>query len=491
MDANTFIPPAFIDDVKRYLPAHLSLDDFLAACRSPLKRAVRVNTLKISLDDFKQYCAQKNWQLTPIAWCETGFWLQRPSEEERTLPIGNTDLHLSGCMYVQEASSMLPPAALFSTLEKPAAVLDMAAAPGSKTTQIAALMAGDGLLIANEYSSSRLKMLAANLKRMGVYNGALSHFDGTIFGDYMSECFDAILLDAPCSGEGTVRKDPNALKNWSLASNISISDTQKQLIKSAFYALKTGGSLVYSTCTLTPVENQAVCDFLLQEFAGMVEIEPLDSLFTGAEKAATREGYLHVWPQIFDSEGFFIAKFKKTASAVSPTPQKKKGAFPFTAFAAKAEQHFLAYLAKQFGLPTLTGQLMQRDNELWLFPDCDPALFSAIKYSRIGVQVGVIHKNGVRLSHELAVCFGKLATKNTYALSATQAADFFKGQDIRLDDRTIQNAQVQQKQAQKGEVILLLNHAPVGLGKWQGNKIKNNLPRELIQNGQLITHSAG
>ncbi|AXV65429.1 16S rRNA (cytosine(1407)-C(5))-methyltransferase RsmF [Pseudoalteromonas lipolytica] len=477
MDANTFIPDSFIDDVKSYLPAHLSLDDFIAACRRPLRRSVRVNTLKMSVEEFQRQCARKGWELTAIPWCEEGFWLTRPSEEESALAIGNTDLHLSGAMYVQEASSMLPPVALRTEVQHSDAVLDMASAPGSKTSQIAAMMNNQGVLVANELSSSRLKVLAATLKRMGVGNCALSHFDGVIFGDYMYECFDSILLDAPCSGEGTVRKDADALKNWSIESNIDIAAVQKALIKSAFYALKPGGTLVYSTCTLTPLENQHVCEYLLDTFPNCVEVQPLDCLFEGANKATTPEGYLHVWPQTYDSEGFFIAKFKKVASVDNPNQRVKKGAFPFTAFDKKQSQAFMQTIKKQFGLKSLPGSLMQRDKELWLFPESFNALQDKIKYSRLGIQIGVIHKGGVRLTHEFATVFGQDCDKNTYEMTASQANDYFNGKDIRLEKPVQDN----------GEVVLLLCGCPVGLGKWQKNKIKNSLPRDLVQNTQLIT----
>jgi len=132
VDANTYIPEQFIDDVKTYLPDHLTLDDFLNACRRPLRKSVRVNTLKMSVEEFKRYAAQKNWQLTAIPWCDEGFWLERPNDEEQNLTLGNTDLHLSGAMYVQEASSMLPPIALKQSLQTSQTVLDMASAPGSK-----------------------------------------------------------------------------------------------------------------------------------------------------------------------------------------------------------------------------------------------------------------------------------------------------------------------------------------------------------------------
>ncbi len=476
LDANTYIPQPFIDDVNTYLPAHLTLDDFLSACRRPLRKSVRVNTLKMSVEDFKLAAKEKGWQLTAIPWCSEGFWLVRPEKEEQALALGNTDLHLSGAMYVQEASSMLPPMALKESLIDATHVLDMASAPGSKTSQLAALMNNQGVLVANELSSSRLKVLSATLKRMGVGNCALSHFDGAIFGDYMYECFDSILLDAPCSGEGTVRKDADALKNWSIESNIDIAKVQKNLIKSAFYALKPGGTLVYSTCTLTPLENQQVCDYLLSEFPELLEVHPLDDLFTGAELATTSEGYLHVWPQTFDSEGFFIAKFKKLGSCDNPNQKVKKGAFPFQPYDKKAALAFNSELKKQFAVQPLSGSLMQRDKELWLFPEEFDAIENKIKYARLGIHLGMIHKNGVRLNHEFATVFGGQCSKNVYALTNEQANDYFQGKDIRLTEPT----------STLGEVILTLCGCPIGLGKWQKNKIKNSLPRDLVQNTQLI-----
>lgn len=116
--------------------------------------------------------------------------------------------------------------------------MDVAAAPGSKTTQIAARMNNEGAILANEFSASRVKVLHANISRCGISNVALTHFDGRVFGVAVPEMFDAILLDAPCSGEGVVRKDPDALKNWSPESNQEIAATQRELIDSAFHALR-------------------------------------------------------------------------------------------------------------------------------------------------------------------------------------------------------------------------------------------------------------
>ena len=141
------------------------------------------------------------------------------------IPLGNSAEHLAGLFYIQEASSMMPVSALLHHFQdtENATLLDAAAAPGSKTTQLAAAINNQGLIIANEYSSSRIKMLHSNIQRCGIKNVALTHFDAAVFGQWLPNTFDAILLDAPCSGEGTVRKDKQAMKNWDQTAIESIS----------------------------------------------------------------------------------------------------------------------------------------------------------------------------------------------------------------------------------------------------------------------------
>ena len=178
--------------MREALPAHLSFDDFVAACQRPLRRSIRVNTLKISVGAFLDLVSPYGWQLTPVPWCEEGFWIERDDEE--SLPLGSTAEHLSGLFYIQEASSMLPVAALFADGNQPERVMDVAAAPGSKTTQIAARMNNRGAILANEFSASRVKVLHANISRCGIHNVALTHFDGRVFGAALPEAFDAILL---------------------------------------------------------------------------------------------------------------------------------------------------------------------------------------------------------------------------------------------------------------------------------------------------------
>jgi 16S rRNA (cytosine1407-C5)-methyltransferase len=172
-----------------------------------------------------------------------------------------------------------------------------------------------------------------------------------------------------------------------------------------------------------------------------------------------------------------LPRFKKLAHQTPPEIKVKKGAFPFFDFDNKSQQSFMTILKRQFSIDSLPGKLMQRDKELWLFPESFSEISNKIKYSRIGINIGTIHKNGVRLSHEFATCFGDLATKNRFELSNSQANDYFGGKDIKLE----------QLSNDKGELILTLCGTSIGLGKWMKNKIKNSLPRDLVRDNQLIT----
>ncbi|HGW3768438.1 TPA: 16S rRNA (cytosine(1407)-C(5))-methyltransferase RsmF [Enterobacter cloacae] len=470
---SVYLPEQFLAQMREALPSHLSLDDFIAACQRPLRRSIRVNTLKISVADFLALVSPYNWQLTPVPWCEEGFWIER--EDEASLPLGSTAEHLSGLFYIQEASSMLPVAALFADSNAPERVMDVAAAPGSKTTQIAARMANRGAILANEFSASRVKVLHANISRCGIQNVALTHFDGRVFGAALPEAFDAILLDAPCSGEGVVRKDPDALKNWSVESNLDIASTQRELIDSAFHALRPGGTLVYSTCTLNRDENEDVCLWLKAQYPDAVEFLPLNDLFASAEDAITPEGFLHVFPQIYDCEGFFVARLRKTAAiAPLPAPTFKVGNFPFTPLKSReAEQVTTA--ARKAGLNWNDDlHLWQRDKEIWLFPANIEPLIGKVRFSRIGIRLAEVHNKGYRWQHEAVIALA--GTANTFALTHQEAEEWCRGRDVYPETAPSQD-----------DVVVTYQGYPLGLAKKVGSRLKNSYPRELVRDGRLFT----
>jgi len=471
--------------------------DFLASCSRPLRKSIRVNTLKISVSDFKVMANNRGWDLSPIPWCSEGFWIMENNAEE-SQQLGNSIEHLMGLFYIQEASSMLPASALLkdSTAER---VLDMAAAPGSKTTQLAALLNNNGLILANELSSSRLKVLQANLQRCGAINTSLSHFDGMHLSNYLSEYFDAILLDAPCSGEGTLRKDSRALDNWSLESINNISSVQKQLLISAWKMLKPGGRLVYSTCTLSRAENHEVVNWLQSEVGSELTVLKLDNLFPDAPKALTPEGYLHIWPELFDCEGFFLACIEKaslnpdqnlvTATArhqSAPSKALTKSASGFNTLSNKLLGLVQEYYTKHFGfdLSSLLKDLMirtsKREQQIWYFPEQSNELAESLKLQRRGLRMcDVIESRKgdiIKTNHQFVSCFGGSFTTGTIELNAKQVSDCFQGKNIVLESVN---------DLVKGEILMRHQGVPLGLGKIisQGStlQIKNNLPRSELR----------
>ena len=459
--------------MREALPSHLSLDDFIAACQRPLRRSIRVNTLKISVEDFLALVAPYGWQVTPVPWCADGFWIER--DDEDAVPLGSTAEHLSGLFYIQEASSMLPVAALFADGNSPERVMDVAAAPGSKTTQIAARMGNRGAILANEFSASRVKVLHANISRCGIHNVALTHFDGRVFGAALPEAFDAILLDAPCSGEGVVRKDPDALKNWSVESNLEIAATQRELIESAFHALRPGGTLVYSTCTLNRDENEDVCLWLKAQYPDAVEFLPLNDLFASAQEAITPEGFLHVFPQIYDCEGFFVARLRKTqAVAPLPAPKFKVGNFPFVPLKGRDAAQLVAAAEKVGLIWDESLHLWIRDKEVWLFPAEIEPLIGKVRFSRIGIRLAEVHNKGYRWQHEAVIALA--GHENAFALTHQEAEEWYRGRDVYPDSTPSGD-----------EVIVTYQGYPLGLAKKVGSRLKNSYPRELVRDGRLFT----
>ncbi len=299
----------FIDRYSRIT----DFEKFKEYSTSFLRRSIRVNTLKISVEELKKRI-EKDWKLEQVPWCSEGFWIEHRTEDRRD--IGNLIEHCLGYFYVQEAASMIPPVVLGP---KPGeAVLDMCASPGSKASQIAQYMQNKGVIVANDYKGIRLAPLGINMQRMGVSNCVLSLMHGQWFARAGIE-FDRILLDAPCSGTGTIRKSIKTLRIWNPGMVRKISFEQKRLLESAFAVLKKGGTLVYSTCSLEPEEDEGVISWLLNSHAD-AKIEDITLEINRGKPVMEFDGEkynpgvgkcLRIWPQDNDTEGFFVAKITK------------------------------------------------------------------------------------------------------------------------------------------------------------------------------------
>ena len=316
IETKHFPNAAEVEFKPKFIERYSSLTDwneFKTCSLSFLKRSIRVNTLKMPVEELKKRLEDK-WKLEQIPWCEEGFWIEHHKKERRD--IGNLPEHSLGYFYIQEAASMIPPLVLDPKPND--VVLDIAASPGSKTTQIAQYMQNKGILIANDYTIDRMKPLSINLQRCGDTNAIITLMEGQWFKK-SGILFDKILVDAPCSGTGTIRKSFKTINIWNPDMVKRLSITQRQLIETGFNLLKEGGTLVYSTCSLEPEEDEGVVDYLINKYENAKVEEIKLNLkrsapvleFDGKKYNEKVKNCLRIWPQDNDTEGFFVAKISK------------------------------------------------------------------------------------------------------------------------------------------------------------------------------------
>jgi NOL1/NOP2/sun family putative RNA methylase len=311
--------PLFIERMKKILTNEKDFKDYLEILKKPILRSIRCNTLKISSEELKKRLEKKGWKIR-LPWKD---YPEVMIVESELMPgeLGNSLEHLLGYYYIQEIASLLP---IIALAPKPNELfLDLCASPGSKTTQAASFMENKGTIIANEVNMHREKILSSNLERCGVTNTIILKRDGEALCKKLKQAeiiFDKILVDAPCSGEGTLRSTPKTYLMWNIKTIDNLPRIQTKLCESAFEILKKGGEMVYSTCTHAPEENEGVVDFMLEKFKGRIEIEevslpikPRKGIPKWNEKEYNKEIIKcnRIYPQDNDTEGFFLAKFKK------------------------------------------------------------------------------------------------------------------------------------------------------------------------------------
>jgi NOL1/NOP2/sun family putative RNA methylase len=324
------IKPLFEETYKHLLGPQY--DEFMKYSFMYLRKCLRVNTLKISVPELVKRLEDQGWVLQSVPWCKEGFYVQGHKTQHR-FDIGNLIEHAMGYFYVQEAASMLPPVALFTnpdgSVQEPEddlKVLDLCAAPGSKTTQLAQYMRNKGLLIANDVAVNRLRPLTLNLQRMGVTNALVtmnafqqSKKSTRPRNPWGEPYFDKILVDAPCSGTGTIRRSFKVMQMYSAGLIRRLVQTQRGILEHSWSMLKPGGELVYSTCTQEPAENEVmVSEFLEKHPEAELLSLPLDmqrsDAITSWEGKTLHEDIskcIRIYPQDNDSEGFFVAKLRK------------------------------------------------------------------------------------------------------------------------------------------------------------------------------------
>ncbi len=301
-----------IEDIAgRYQSIIPDYDEFLQALSRPLRTTFRLSPLKSARAKILDLLC--NLPISPLPFCTDGYVLN-----DDRLPLGNHLAHFLGHIYIQEAASMLPP--LLLAPQPGDEVLDLCAAPGSKTTQLAQVMENSGLIVANDVRPDRIKALAFNLDRMGVLNTVITNFNGNRFGHLLPDYFDRVLIDAPCSAEATINKSRAVLYHWGEKNIERMATIQIGLLLAGFRALKPGGTLVYSTCTYAPEENEIVVNYLLRRHpqaevmpvqVNGLKIRPGVTEWKGhrLDERVTQCG--RVLPQDNQTSGFFLGYIAK------------------------------------------------------------------------------------------------------------------------------------------------------------------------------------
>lgn len=441
-------------------------DAFLQSYENTNYQALRVNRLKGTVDDFFSACDFSD-NLSPVTWTCDGFYYPE------TLRPGKHPYHEAGVYYIQEPSAMMPAALLDA--QPGERVLDLCAAPGGKSTQIASAMQQQGILVSNEIHPARAKILSENMERMGVRNAIVTNESPQTLSPRFPSYFDRIMVDAPCSGEGMFRKNDEAVTQWSLENVQLCADRQDEILDCADQMLRPGGTLVYSTCTFATAEN-----------------EDSISRFLTRHPAYELIRQKRLWPHQVKGEGHFVAVLKKKnlsgsdvhanavstgkrnillrdnrLEVVSSSPKKKDKKRNSADADLTPLQEFLE---TALTLP-LSGRIETFGEQIYLLPEDAPSL-AGLRVLRAGLHLGTILKNRFEPSHALAlslrpedaVCGVMLTSANSEEFRI--ASDFFSGQTFPWN-------------GPKGWYLICLNGYSLGWGKLAGGIMKNHYPKGL------------
>lgn len=442
------LPPAFRQQMQTQLGTDYAA--FEAALTQPTPVSIRVNPRKNAFDTSF---------MERVPWCAEGFYL--PERPSFTLD----PMFQAGAYYVQEASSMLLAEVLRQTvnLARPLRVLDLCAAPGGKSTLLASALHPDSLLICNEVIRSRVSVLRENIDKWGYPNIVVSNHDPEELGS-LAGFFDVVVVDAPCSGEGLFRKDPNAMNEWSADSVQMCSARQKRILSAAAPLLDTGGMLIYSTCTYNDDENGENVRYLIENgFRNYpLALPPEWNIVT--KDIGGAEGY-QCYPHQVRGEGFFISVFKKTAF----TSTQKADARTFRSIRALRTRE-TASAAKWLQNPADFSLWEKPNGAVMALPKALEKQFLgldvALKNKGFGLEIGQFKGTDFIPSHALALSTAINQSLPAVALSKENALRYFKKENLVLDEPV------------NGWLLAQYNGLNIGWMKGVGNRVNNYLPKD-------------
>lgn len=467
------LPEKFIERMKSMLsPEEFKL--FIASYSDDKSYGLRINPLKIKSQDTLPFF------LAPVPWTKEGFYAV-PDERP-----GRHILHEAGAYYIQEPSAM----SVASLLDAhPGEIIcDLCAAPGGKSTQIAGMLDGNGLLVSNEIFPQRAKILSQNIERLGIKNAVVCNETPENMAKYFPAFFDKIVVDAPCSGEGMFRKDDTAIEEWTPDNVILCSERQKSILSQAQKMLKPDGVIVYSTCTFAPAENEEILiwflrkypDFHVEDYHDILgmdissgnpdfvsdELKPLN----GDELKAISNS-LRLWPHRIKGEGHFAVRLRKNGGE-TVAPKKKKKSSGKNILSKSDRKQLVGFLSKFINDTDLYADKRYEyfGDELYMVPDEMPEL-KGIKLLRAGLHIATKKKNRFEPAHAFAKYLKPADVKYSFECSEEQAEKYLHGDIIQITDNSLADA--------KGFVLVCHKNLSLGWGKITNNTIKNHYPKGL------------
>lgn len=456
------LPQDFLDRMKDMLGDEFQA--FVDSYDNEKYQALRVNPLKA---DKEEFLAKAPFSLTPVPWAENGFYYCKEDTP------GKHPYHEAGVYYIQEPSAMAP--AAYLDAQPGEKVLDLCAAPGGKSTQIAAAMQGEGILISNEIHPARAKILSENIERMGIRNAMVTNETPQKLADTFEEYFDRIMVDAPCSGEGMFRKNEVACEEWSLENVQICADRQDEILDCAASMLRRGGRIVYSTCTFAPAENEGSISRFMERHTdfSVVPVEKFEGMSAGvpawtANPAAGIEGTIRLWPNKLHGEGHYLAVLQKDGEV--PTTYEGYCRNGLQKGISEKECKEYVEFRDSFMDVNLEGSLLKFGEQLYLAPVGMPSA-NKLKVLRPGLHLGTMKKNRFEPSHALALALRPEEVKYSANLNGDS-------QEV----RAYLNGQTLNVEGEKGWYLMTVDGYSIGWGKLAGGIMKNHYPKGLRKN---------
>lgn len=457
-------------------------DDFLYSYDNNRFQALRFNTLKVQSTEERMRILKVLGISSDkrVSWADEAYYF-----DENVRP-GKHPYHEMGLYYIQEPSAMSAAALL---APKPGMrVLDLCAAPGGKSTQLATYLGDSGLLVSNEINTQRSRILSQNIERMGIKNAIVTNEDSFVLASHFPGFFNAIQVDAPCSGEGMFRKLPEAIEQWSMENVAICAARQKEILDNAAVMLKPGGVIVYSTCTFSKEENEDVIEYFLERHPDF-----------------TLEEMERFWPHKVDGEGHFVAKLvrrgsvnelgadydvcedscnkvedtglkvdRKTKKNKNSKNRKNETKPALTKENMKLLSEFLEEtISEDVAAWIKNSRLVMFGEQLYRLPDMEVDI-KGLKVQRAGLHIGEFKKQRFEPSHSLALALKLNDAKNLVKLTCDnpQTIGFFNGQSVVLSDE-------QTAECKKGWALVCVDGYTAGWGKVNGTQVKNHYPKGL------------